>query len=109
MRPSATRYERASTLGPAAKAEGTNERTAAIRSSLSFTGAKCTRASERPAYDEHRSGHEQQECDRQRIAPGLRPPVEVPHQPEAVQTSLFSLAASAAAAERQSSSAVRKA
>ena len=65
--------------------------------------------SESPADDEHRGRYEQEECNRQRVAPGLRPPVQVPHQPEAVQTSLFSRAASARGRGRQSSSVVRNA
>jgi hypothetical protein len=59
--------------------------------------------------DQDGSRHEQEERDRERVAPSLRPPVEPSHQPEAVQTSLFSRAASAAAADRQSSSVVLKA
>ena len=62
------------------------------------------RGSERAADDEHGGRDEQQERDRQRIAPSLGTPVDVSHQPEAVQTSLLSRAASAAAADRQSSS-----
>ena len=66
--------------------------------------AKATGGSERTANDEHGCRHEQEEGDRKGVPPRLRAPVEVPHQPEAVQTSLFSRAASCAAAERQSSS-----
>src|ERR1700694_5939817 len=78
VRPSATRYARAFTLGPVAKAGGTSERAAVARArSLSFTAENLDQG---PADDEHRGGHEQQECDRKRIAPRLGSPGEAVQQ-----------------------------
>ena len=109
VRPSSTTYARAWTLGPAARAGGTRERAAAQTSSLSFTGRKATRGrSERAAHDEHGRGDEQEERDRERVALRFCPPIHAYH-PEADQTSLFSRAASAATAARQSSSVDRNA
>ena len=106
VRPSSTMYARALTSGRAARAGGTSASAAAMESSQSFNGRKATGGSERTANDEHGRRHEQEEGDRKGVPPRLRAPVEVPHQPEAVQTSLFRRAASCAAAERQSSSVV---